>query len=476
MSAPGRLLRALPSLGAMALVFAAAAGMRGGASGVAAADSCDSALVCSPANDVFPMARYWGVAQPFDPTTNVQACSLRVQPVYNDRADARIVVWDAAAQTADASSVPLRWFPYSISALQINHLRVDLGSRPVVTRRVGHLADPPAAHYALDLNGPSFLSGGESISYDHSGPLSMPSAWTYPIATPAARVPLPGAHPVLSYGTCAGDAATQALVLGQSVMTANSVLDTTWYEIAQRVRVPVALQLSWCEFAMDDPLSADLARPAGVVQIADGVQALPVGVFAATAAAATFGQPPALPQWVSHTDFDQLPVLMPDHDYWVLLRTLHDYSFRTRVITGAESSDFQNAIGPLYARRSANGAWTQVPARALSMRLIGTPTGAVGVASPPMVPGAPLHLVLTPDPARGPVQASWRGGAGHLDIEVLDARGRRISGATSADAASGHWLWSGAGADGRAAPPGIYFVRVRDRDGNSAVQRVAVVR
>ena len=471
-----RMLRLLPSMLVLALVFAAAAGMRPQPARRTSALSCDSTLACLPPNDTFTMSRYWGVDQPFDPTTNVQVCSLRVQTAYNGVDAFRITAWDPARVRPDPTTVPLRLFAYDISALQYNHLKQDFGSRPLVFKRAGHLADPPGSHFALDFFGPSFLSGSEILYFDHAGPAGTPVACAYPLAAPSSRIALPGAHPVLSYGLCPGDAATQAFVLGQSVMTADALLDTVWYEIAQRFRVPSTLQLEWFEFAMDDPVASPYGAPAGIVQVADGGQALPAGAFPTVLAQAVFGLPPALPQWATHLDLDLHPVLVAGHDYWVLLRVSNSYSVRARSITGAESSDFQDAIGPLYGRARAGGAWAAIPARALSMRVIGELNGIVDAPQPPLAPGARLKLSLTPNPSRGVVFAAWSGGTGRASIDVLDARGRRIAGADLPAAASGRWLWSGVAADGHVAPPGLYFLRVRDGAGVSAVERVVVVR
>jgi hypothetical protein len=472
MSAPRFLARALPSLLVIALLFAAAAGMRSRSNGAAAAEVlCDP--VVSATTDAYPIAELWGVTQPFDPTTNVQACSLRVYSNYNANT-VQIIAWDSQANAPDPSTVVLRYFSFDPSAMAINHLRLDLGSRPIVTQRLGHLADPPRTRLAIDFSAPYPFGSAEYVYYDHAGPAAVPSAQEYPVAS-GARQPVAGPHPVLSYGVCAGDGASQALLLAQCVMTADAPLDTTWYELLQTFRVPATVTMQFAEFALDPPYSAPYPEVNGLLQVLDAAAGSP-GVSAPLGQATFVNSYLPVPAWASHFDLDTRPTLVAGHPYELLLRGQHLYRFRARALTGAESSDFTDGIGTLYGRSGPQGAWTPIPGRALSMRIIGTPVGSVDAPQPPLAPGARLKLSLSPNPSRGPVFASWGGGSGRAIIDVLDARGRRVNGVTLPAAGRGDWLWNGTSADGRIAPPGLYFVRAHDDAGRSAVERVVVVR
>ena len=467
-----RLLRLLPSLVVMVLLFTAAAGMRSpNAPAAAAALNCDSTLVASLTNDAYPVGSAFGVTQPFDPTTNVQACSLRVQTYYNYD-DVKILAWDSAANLPDASTVPLRYFSFDPSQMQRNHLRLDFGARPIVTKRLGHLADPPRTRLALDMAS-EYYGNQQAVYYDHSGPASTPGALEYPTATNV-RTPIAGNHAVLSYGLCPGDAATQALVLAQCVMTANITLDTLYHEVYQPFRVPATVTLQFIELAQDVPFGNPYSSTPGLIQIFDG--AGPPSGNLPLLTQAVFSSNDVLAQWTSHVDFDQSITLVAGREYGLLLRTAHQYRFRARVLTGAESSDFANGIGTLFGRTSLVSAWASIPDRALSMRIIGTPSGTVEAPSPPLAPGARFKLSLTPNPSHGAVSAAWSGGVGRAHVEVLDARGRRVSGATTEGAARGRWQWNGADAGGRPVPAGLYFVRLHDDEGHAAVERVAIVR
>ena len=469
-----RALRLLPSLLVLAVVFAAAAGMRAAPGRTrAAAGLCDPAA--STTNDAYPLAAQWGLSQPFDPTTNVAACSLRVESYYNYN-DVAITSWDATTNAPDAGTVALRYFSFDASHMEYNHLRLDLGARPVVTRRLGHLADPPRTRLALDFSNPYSFSNNEYVYYDHAGPASHPGVQEYPLAT-GTRQPLAGPHPVLSYGVCPGDANTQALLLAQCVMTANANLDTTWYELCQNFRVPASVTMKFAEFAQDVPYANNYSYDVtnAVVQVLDASSGATGGgtLLGQALMAPTFDP---LPQWTSHLDFDTAPALVAGHAYALKVRTYHLYRLRARALTGAESSDFTDDIGALYGRTAPDAPWVIIPGRALSMRLIGTPVGIVDAPQPALAPGARFKLSLTPNPTRGAVFAAWSGGTGRASVDVLDARGRRIAGADLPAAGNGRWLWSGAAAGGHVAPPGLYFVRVRDGAGVSAVERVVVVR
>jgi hypothetical protein len=141
---------------------------------------------------------------------------------------------------------------------------------------------------------------------------------------------------------------------------------------------------------------------------------------------------------------------------------------------GSESPAFSLNIGPLYGRTTSTGTWELKPQKALSFRLVGTPLGTVDV--PPTSLGrSPLHLAVSPNPSRGLSFVNWSGAEGSTRIELLDPSGRQVGVQTAVSGSSGRWACSARGADGRALPAGVYFVRAIDSIGKTAVSRLVLV-
>jgi hypothetical protein len=63
-----------------------------------------------------------------------------------------------------------------------------------------------------------------------------------------------------------------------------------------------------------------------------------------------------------------------------------------------------------------------------------------------------------------------------MNVEVLDAQGRRVGGVAGVSGSEGRWLWSGARDDGRPMPAGVYFVRASDGMGRVVTDRVVLIR
>jgi predicted lipoprotein with Yx(FWY)xxD motif len=86
---------------------------------------------------------------------------------------------------------------------------------------------------------------------------------------------------------------------------------------------------------------------------------------------------------------------------------------------------------------------------------------------------------LVPNPARGDVQIQFRlGEPGGVSFEVFDMAGRTVSGIPSRFWAPGNWsqAWNGKGADGKALPPGLYFVQMKLGDRVVGLSRVTLLR
>lgn len=93
---------------------------------------------------------------------------------------------------------------------------------------------------------------------------------------------------------------------------------------------------------------------------------------------------------------------------------------------------------------------------------------AGGDAGPAGVGFGP-DLVLLPNPARRELRLQLARLTGAARLEILDASGRRIW-SQAVGAAEASLTWRGEGPGGRSAPPGLYFVRVRDAQGVAAVR------
>ncbi len=173
--------------------------------------------------------------------------------------------------------------------------------------------------------------------------------------------------------------------------------------------------------------------------------------------------------WDSHIDLSSFPTLQANHDYWLVVNPSRCYGFFTKVLHGDESGAFRTYIGPLYRRDLDYMPASLIADRALTFRVIGTPTGTVGVA--PLPPRAPLALLATPNPARGAAAIVWTGAVGAVKLEAFDARGRRVA-VAEPRGDNGRWALDA----GAALPAGVYFVRARDGAGHTARARITLVR
>jgi hypothetical protein len=260
----------------------------------------------------------------------------------------------------------------------------------------------------------------------------------------------------------------------QSVMKTDATLDVNQYEFAQRFRVPVHTTLRWVELAFGST-QGYTSPPAGVIAILDATgQDQPPISLPASLVEAAFSLYWVPTGWNTHYDFDQTIVLEPNHDYWLLARTMTFYHLYARQITGVEGDDFTSSIGPLLERTTSIVPWIPVPGQALDFRLIGQPFEVAGV-TPPAPSRAGFALNVSPNPSRGTAFVSWSGAKGAVGLMVVDERGRRIASLASTEA-HGRWTWSGLADDGSALPAGVYFVRASDASGGYATQRVVRVR
>lgn len=473
--------RSVPTLGvAMLLSLALAQNLRHGtarASNQLSGPQCVNQLGQTGGESVFAVNTTFAVEQPLPTIGHVAACSLGMEPPSYAIASLDLIQWDPVTMAPDPTTVTLRTFAFNGSELMYNHARADYAT-PLVVRTIPRVAEPPRSTVAVRFSAQSFLRN-LYVNYDETGSPDYGPA--NQLVLPSSRAPLPGAHPVLSIGVCSGDEAQQSLRVVQSVMRTDYVLDTTTYQIAQRFRVPVATTVRWVELAASagpyrDPLEL------GRIAILEGQNMptpstqLPTPLVEATMSTTDFYSTYSGSRaWFTHFAFDHTIALLPEHDYWIVARGDHDYSFLMRNLTGTESVDFVSGVGPAYPRAVPNAPFAQVENKVLSFRVIGEPLLAVD--APTVVPrGSVLRLGASPNPSRGPVMLSWSGAKGRIEIEVLDARGRRVQRAEVDGPETGQWWFRGIGTDGRPLPAGLYFVRANDATDQRAIQRVALVR
>jgi len=472
---------------------------------VMAATDCSLLLQQGGSTDAFAVGLRGGVIQPIGFVGNVAACSLTVDRTYNSAAGLELVQWDPATLAPDPTTIALRTRSFDVSAIQYGWTRADFYP-PVVIRSVASVAEPPRQTIAMKW---TTAFSGQSIRFESNGSPEVPAALQFP-AGGGPLSPLPGAHPVLSHAVCGRDDALQGLHVIQSVMTTTSLSDTASFDLIQRFRVPVRSRLHWVEVAFGVAPRPVYYDPMIAILDAGGT-AEPPASLPPSLVEAPYLYTVTAPFWGSHYDFDHLITLEPGHDYWLLVRVEHRYVIYSRALTGGESPDFTASIGPQFRRTTLGGDWIAEAGKALCFRLIGEPLGArppshplprgrlrdrplgettPGGQPPPGEPRAtaataiagaarvtgPLSLRVAPNPSQGAAFVSWSGAAGPMNVEVLDAQGRRVGGVAGVSGSEGRWLWSGARDDGRPMPAGVYFVRASDGMGRVVTDRVVLIR
>jgi flagellar hook assembly protein FlgD len=105
------------------------------------------------------------------------------------------------------------------------------------------------------------------------------------------------------------------------------------------------------------------------------------------------------------------------------------------------------------------------------------PEAVTAVGDPPARDG--IQLAVGPNPTRGHVTASFSlpVAVRSAEVAIFDANGRRVKSLIDGPLAAGPQLvtWSGRDDDGRAAPAGIFFLRI-DAQPYTAVRKVLLIR
>src|SRR5262245_21044072 len=427
-----------------------------------------------------------GILQPFPPEMSAAACSVHVAGTGWSTAIVRALEWDPAMLAPDPSAIALRVATLNPSAMDFynsNSVPWVRLSPPIVTQGVTGVADPPHAAIAIETTAQADAFFGIyplQGYYEPSGDPGMPAASM--LSGGGSHGTLTGPHPVLAHAICGGGPDLQALRVVQAVNHAEAALSARPFEVTQRFRVPVAVELRWVEMAVHAAFTPSQPFTAARLMIVDaGPGDVPPAGMPAELVGAPFesyfdflpsSSSPA-PRWGTHLDFDHVQVLMPGHDYWLYVRGGQPYEFGAHTLSGGEGPAFSAGIGPLYSRASGGAGWSRVAGTALSFKLVGLPLAGVDVPRPPAASTA-FSVAVSPNPAHGLAQVTWSGAVGPVRLEVLDARGRRV--AAGEGGAAGTWPWHVAGRDSRPLPAGVYFIHARDSAGDNVVRQLAIVR
>jgi hypothetical protein len=433
---------------------------------------CTDLLESAPAESTLAVNTNDGVVQPFRPAGNVAVCSLSVSvPNYSYGAITRIQSWDPVALAPDPTMIALRQTSAYVSDYSGWHGKESY-MPPLVLQSLGNVAEAQRPTVAWSFE------NGASASYTFrwagNADPNVPIGYHYVGNGP--RVPLNGAHPVLSHSMCGGDQSLQSLYITQSVLRSDAMYGTDKSVVVQRFRVAQRTQLYWVELAFGSvtPANPGGYQP-GTIAILDAQgQSQPPNNIGAALCSATLSHAWYVTSWDSHVDFDNSIELQPNHDYWLWVTTIWNYGLYVRNHAATESVPFNAGVGELWYLTGANPPWTADPAHSLDFKIVGLPLGVTS-APPPTRSLGTLRLRAGPNPAHGASMLAWSGARGALRFEVLDARGRRMASA-GVDGAAGQWLFRGARDDGQPLPAGVYFVRATDGAGQAAVERVVLVR
>jgi hypothetical protein len=402
--------------------------------------------------------------------------------------------WDPTTLAPDPDAIALRRTFFNASSVLWAGDVVPRAAfvPPLVTISVGGVAEPPRTQVAMQLMAHGVGSYFRTLQgyFTKEGPAELPAAIR--LDPNGARAPLSGPHPVLAHTVCAGDADLGSLRIVQSVTRTDVKPFPAPKEFLQKFRVPQQAELRWIELALGELFTPYFATAGGdgphmipqaqvpVISVIDGDEMsqpsaeLPPPLVEATFDAFNLFDSSLGTTWVSHLDFDRTITLRPGHDYWIHVRNAGVTTFLNRRVRDDESPLFRYGVGPYFARPAADVAWTQAADQVLAFRVVGKPVETLGPTPPPAPVSAAFALSAAPNPAPGLVRVAWSGAVGPVRLEVIDARGRRVS--ESAGGAAGTWTWAGTDRDGQAVASGIYFLRARDSAGQLSSQRVMIVR
>jgi hypothetical protein len=333
--------------------------------------------------------------------------------------------------------------------------------RPMVTSRV--VATPTAAVRRGVLEVSSTVPGTNlGFHVDEGSPVTLTARYARGGGT-LTPVWKQLAGPLASVSYFSGvSAPTATAVYAERARCRDLVVATPTAEILQTFRVPQACQLSWVELAI--PGTSSLSQPLQVMVLDPQGQAFPgTGIIQPTPTAGLLARdatPPGKDVWMA-AEFPSPPVLQPNHEYWMVVRTNGAGSSVASTVTitaDLEGDRFFHRPGP-------SGPFLLDSGRSLSFRVIGTPhqTTAVG----PVATARALEFSVSPNPASQSLMFRWKGGSGRMSLEIVDVSGRRVRRvADVGPGLEGSWRWNGASDSGDELPAGVYFARLTGPDGS----------
>ena len=259
--------------------------------------------------------------------------------------------------------------------------------------------------------------------------------------------------------------------LAQAVMSTSALPAPAQRNYLQVFRVARPIYVDWVELAFHDIVASDQAVAKVINPNGASVPpvTLPIAGFTGTA---NFNVIYPTPAWAPLTSFlPQGMLLLPGRDYWLYVSS--GWSLYEHEITGGESSDFVDHIGPLYSSTSDGGTLVPRPSRALCFRIIGHLSGTLAAPRSAQVDAPKLAAV--PNPSRHAFRLNLPSGETFASIEVLDAQGRRVARPPVTEARD-NATWSGCDDRGALMPNGTYLVVVRTKSGLRRSTRVVLER
>lgn len=340
--------------------------------------------------------------------------------------------------------------------------------RPIIVGAVTGTAE--AGDVDLVIREEVRQAGRSKVAYVPSGPVTLTAAY---VETGGGIEPLPGDHPVLGHVVTSTRTAEldgpwviqQAFTYGGPITRASTTI-----QLLQVFRVPTEARADWVEIAIPGgqsqapPMEVGLFDPEGGALLPGPIQ------VTHTASIEWLSEMEARSSFHDAHPFHDAPVLVPGRDYWLVLQTFGAWT------TGlGHATTTPEGLGGLYTRPDTQGEWTELPGEHLLFRLIGTPTGAVGVTRP--VARAEFAVRTEPNPFSSELSFAWSGGTGRVRIEIFDLAGRRVRDVRDAGPAiEGTWVWRGDDDGGRSLRAGAYFARVTPAGGRTIQRRVVLVR
>lgn len=340
----------------------------------------------------------------------------------------------------------------------------------------GGTSCPSGFAFVADVNG---SSDPIDVDYYQRYASLTASAPGY-IDTQGGRVPLPGgdgtSSPIVALQACvATDAHSQLRrAVAQCLPVENIFTLPQGALVAQSLSVTYTVRLERLELAIPGGTAPFADMPVSLVETPDDNPPLPAAQQIASVTVRFNSQlEHAAGLWVASDPVTVTADLLAGHHYWLVLHP-------DGVIPLASTGGGTLGGSPGYANGRmvvdyGQGTGYSETGADLSFRVIGYPAGTTGVPTPISTPAIAWSLRASPNPFARTVALAWEGGAGAVEIQIVDVRGRMVrSVRPQVNGLAGTWIWRGETTAGQRAAPGVYFVRA-SRGGQVAVRRVTFV-